>query len=88
MHDPFLGAELGAEVPEADLHGMSRFQAESEVERLVQSAFMRGEPVVRIIHGQGTGTLREAVRHMLSAHPNVKSSKVTAGVSYAEIESR
>jgi DNA mismatch repair protein MutS2 len=29
-------------------------------------------PYVRIVHGKGTGRLREAVRDMLQSHPHVQ----------------
>lgn len=65
-------AELSEAVPEVDLHGMVRHEAEQAVESLLHEAFLSGESAVRIIHGHGTGSLREAVRLMLSQHPLVE----------------
>ena len=48
-------------------------------------------PFVRIIHGKGTGKLRELVRGMLKDHPHVASfeeghqSEGGAGVTVAKI---
>jgi DNA mismatch repair protein MutS2 len=86
MTGPFLGAELGADVPEADLHGLSRSEAAHEIERLIQGAFMRSERVVRIVHGRGDGILRELVKETLERHPNVRSYMMGSGASFAEIE--
>ncbi len=61
----FIEAEIGEEVREVDLHAMSRAEALSVVEKLVDDAFMAGERVVRVVHGDGTGALRQAVRDYL-----------------------
>lgn len=39
----------------------------------LDDAFMAGLPAVRIVHGKGTGTLRQAVHEVLALHPLVKS---------------
>jgi len=88
MGDPFLGAELGADVPTVDLHGMSCTDAAIAVDRLIHSAFMRSEHVIRVIHGHGSGALKEVVKQLFSRHSNVTFFKMTSGVSYAEIERR
>jgi len=43
------------------------------LERYLDSAYLAGLPWVRIIHGKGTGKLRQAVRQALSGHPQIKS---------------
>jgi len=43
------------------------------LERFLNDAFVAGLPTVRLIHGKGTGTLRQAVREQLKTHPLVKS---------------
>lgn len=43
------------------------------LERYLNDAFLAGMPTVRVIHGKGTGTLRQAVRKELKTHPLVKS---------------
>jgi DNA mismatch repair protein MutS2 len=54
-------------------------------------AYLSGMPFVRIIHGKGTGKLRESVRGMLKDHPHVSSfeeghqSEGGAGVTVAKI---
>lgn len=55
-------------MPEVDLHGARADDAVSSAERLLQSSFVRGERVIRIIHGKGEGRLREALRRWLASH--------------------
>ncbi len=43
------------------------------LERYLNDAFLAGIPTVLVIHGKGTGTLRQAVRDELKNHPLVKS---------------
>ncbi len=43
------------------------------MDRYLDSAYLAGLPFVRIIHGKGTGRLRQEVRRALSQHPHVKS---------------
>jgi DNA mismatch repair protein MutS2 len=58
---------------ELDLRGQTTEEALTMLERYLESAYLAGLPWVRIIHGKGTGKLRQAVRQALSEHPNVKS---------------
>lgn len=43
------------------------------LDRYLNDAFLAGLPTVRVIHGKGTGTLRQAVREELKSHPLVES---------------
>jgi len=58
---------------ELDLRGQRADEAESALERYLDAAFLAGMPFVRIIHGRGTGRLREIVRQMLKDYPHVRS---------------
>ncbi len=58
---------------ELDLRGRRADDALDLLDRYLDAAFYAGLPFVRIIHGKGTGRLREVVREMLSQHPHVKS---------------
>jgi DNA mismatch repair protein MutS2 len=62
---------------ELDLRGWRVEDMLPELDRYLNDAFMAGLPSVRIIHGKGTGALRQAVREQLAHHPLVKSH--TAG---------
>ena len=58
---------------ELDLRGQTTDEALQMLERYLDSAYLAGLPWVRIIHGKGTGKLRQAVRQALSGHPQIKS---------------
>jgi len=59
--------------PEIDLRGMAADEALLAVEQRLDEAFRAGLAELRIVHGKGTGTLRRAVREMLSKHPLVRA---------------
>lgn len=58
---------------EVDLRGLMSEDALDKMERYLEQAFLSGLPFVRIIHGKGTGRLRQAVRGALRGHEYVKS---------------
>jgi DNA mismatch repair protein MutS2 len=58
--------------PEIDLHGMSVSSALSALDRWIDKASLLGHKQLKIIHGKGTGTLRNAVRTYLKSHDQVK----------------
>ncbi|MBI2913939.1 MAG: Smr/MutS family protein [Chloroflexi bacterium] len=59
--------------PELDLRGLAVDEALPLIDQRLDEAFRAGVPQVRLVHGKGTGTLRAAVRQMLSKHPLVRS---------------
>jgi DNA mismatch repair protein MutS2 len=58
---------------ELHLRGMRIEEAMETLERYLDAAYLAGLPFVRIIHGKGTGKLRQAVRAALEGHPHVRS---------------
>ncbi|NOH01340.1 MAG: endonuclease MutS2 [Chloroflexi bacterium] len=58
---------------EVDLRGLMSEDALDKMERYLEQAYLAGLPWVRIIHGKGTGKLRQAVRDALKGHAYVKS---------------
>ena len=68
---------------EVDVRGMSAEEALFEVDNFLSRAIMAGLPSVTVIHGKGTGVLRDAVQRHLRANKRVKS--VRSGV-YGEGE--
>ena len=60
---------------EINVIGRTADEAQSEVERYLDQAFLAGLPRVRIVHGTGMGVLRRTLREYLRSHPHV--SEVT-----------
>ncbi len=58
---------------ELHLRRLTVDEALLKLDQYLNDAFMAGLYEVRIIHGKGTGTLRQAVRELLAKHPLVKS---------------
>ena len=56
---------------EVDIRGHRAAEVPEMLERYLESAYRSGLPFVRIIHGKGTGALREVVRTHLHGHPVV-----------------
>jgi len=58
---------------ELDLRGQRPEDALEMLDRYLEKAYLAGLPFVRIIHGKGTGKLRQEVRAALKGHPHVTS---------------
>ena len=56
---------------EINVIGRTADEAETEVERFLDRAFLAGLPRIRIVHGTGMGVLRRTLREYLRAHPHV-----------------
>lgn len=56
---------------ELDLRGLRAEEALDSLDRYLENAFMAGLPFVRIIHGKGTGRLRQVIRDALRQSPHV-----------------
>ena len=56
---------------ELSLRGYAVDEALEKLERYLDRAFVSGLPYVRIVHGKGTGKLRDAVRRELKSHPHI-----------------
>jgi DNA mismatch repair protein MutS2 len=56
---------------EINVIGRTANEAQTEVERFIDRAFLAGLPRVRIVHGTGMGVLRRTLREYLRSHPNV-----------------
>ncbi len=78
--------------PEIKLLGMTRDEALSALDKYLDDASVAHLYSVRIVHGKGTGVLREAVQRFLRNHPAVKTFRQAeygegdAGVTVAELK--
>lgn len=83
----------GKTTPADELHlrHLTLDEALPRLDKYLNDAFMAGLYRVKIIHGKGTGTLRQAVRKILDKHPLVSSYRPAgygeggAGVTIVEL---
>jgi DNA mismatch repair protein MutS2 len=76
-------------VPELSLRGATVAEALPLVEKYLDQAFMQGLPQVRIIHGIGSGRLRESIAELLGQHPLVRrfqAGDAGGGTTIVELE--
>lgn len=77
---------------EVDVRGRMVDEALEEVERRLDAAYLAGTPYLRIVHGKGTGRLREAIRRALRQSPYVRSFEAGAeaeggeGVTFVRLD--
>ena len=77
---------------EVDLRGMTGDEAQTVVEQALDAAILGETPLLRIIHGMGTGVVRERVQRILKADRRVKAfafapqAQGGTGVTIAEFD--
>ena len=59
---------------QVDVRGRPAHEARLEARKLVDEAALAGLREVRVVHGRGTGVLRQAVREELARHPLVEKT--------------
>ena len=80
-----------APIDEVRLRYLTVDEAILKLDQYLHDAFMAGSYQVRVIHGKGTGPLRQLVQKQLAKHPLVKSYRPGvygeggAGVTIAEL---
>jgi DNA mismatch repair protein MutS2 len=70
-----FAATMEAVPVELDLRGKRVEELPPIIERYLHDAYLMGMPWVRIIHGKGTGALRQVVREQLRESPVVSKSE-------------
>ena len=76
---------------EIDIRGMASDEAILELDKYIDNALVSGLETIRIIHGKGTGVLRQSVQAHLRSHKAVKSFRLGTfgegenGVTIAEL---
>ncbi|MGE5527651.1 MAG: endonuclease MutS2 [Patescibacteria group bacterium] len=84
-------AKVSAISPELDLRGMRVEEALAATDKYLDDMAVTGLLRARIIHGKGTGALRQAVGDYLKNHPRIKESRLGlpseggAGVTVVEL---
>ncbi len=71
-----LGVKAGKSqfiLPEIDCRGQTVEEGIGNIDKYLDDAYLAGLKTVTIIHGKGTGVLREAVQRYLKRNPHVKS---------------
>jgi DNA mismatch repair protein MutS2 len=58
---------------ELDLHRLTVEEALPKIDKFLNDTYCAGLHYVRIVHGKGSGVLRQEVDRYLSSHPLVKS---------------
>ena len=77
---------------EVDLRGMTGDEAQTVVEQALDAAVLGETPLLRIIHGMGTGVVRERVQRILKADRRVRAfafapqAQGGTGVTIAEFD--
>ncbi|HEX6938009.1 MAG TPA: endonuclease MutS2 [Longimicrobiales bacterium] len=77
--------------PEVDLRGLRVEEVEGRLVSALDAAILADLPWLRIIHGKGTGAVRERVTELLRDYPQVRSYRLGepreggAGVTIAEL---
>ena len=83
-----------AAIDEVHLRRLTGDEALAKLDQFLNRAFLAGLYQVRVIHGKGTGVLRQVVRKQLAEHPLVKSYRPAdygeggAGVTIVELAQR
>ncbi len=78
--------------PELDLRGQNAEDAMLNTDRYLDEAFLAGLKEVTLIHGKGTGVLRNAIQQLLRNHPHVDSFRLgkfgegESGVTVVELK--
>ena len=77
---------------ELDIRGYAVDEGIHEVDMFLDNAVLSGAGIITVIHGKGTGTLRQGIHRHLKSHPSVRSFRLGAfgegedGVTIVELK--
>jgi DNA mismatch repair protein MutS2 len=71
VHTEAAGFSTPSPGVELSLRGLTVDEALEKLEHYLDRAYISGLPYARIVHGKGTGKLRDAVRRVVQQHPYV-----------------
>jgi DNA mismatch repair protein MutS2 len=80
---PVLAERVAPDL-QLDLRGQKVEDVLPAVDQYLNDAYLSGMPFVRLLHGKGTGALRQAVRAQLAHHPLVRSYTAAANAEGGE----
>ena len=63
---------------ELDMHGMRAQEASESINKYLDDAILAGLPSVRILHGKGTGTLRQVAHEALKEYPYIANYRLAS----------
>jgi DNA mismatch repair protein MutS2 len=72
IREPATNFSVASPGVELSLRGFTVDEALEKLDGYLDRAFVAGLPYVRIVHGKGTGKLRDAVRRELRKHPHIQ----------------
>ena len=61
---------------ELDIRGYAVDDGIHEVDMFIDNAVLSGAGIITVIHGKGTGILRQGIHQHLKLHPSVKTFRV------------
>ncbi len=75
--------------PELDLHRLTVDEALPKIDEFLNDTYCAGLHYVLIVHGKGSGVLRQEVSRYLATHPLVKSfhaaDRFSGGIGATEV---
>ena len=64
---------IGASSLELDIRGYAVDEGIMELDMFIDNAVLTNAGIITVIHGKGTGILRQGIQNHLKKHPSVKS---------------